>query len=82
MRTLMTRFKGRAFAKGHLIREEDIAELLKLGKEHVCVCKIQPGQVHENDAAMRIAGFVAGDSSSSGAQYGPGQNQRSFHQRL
>ena len=30
-------FKGRAFKKGHIITEEDIPELLKLGKEHVYV---------------------------------------------
>ena len=28
-------FKGVAFKKGHIIREEDIPELLKLGKDHL-----------------------------------------------
>ena len=29
--------KGVAFKKGHIVREEDIPELLKLGKEHLYV---------------------------------------------
>jgi len=31
------RFKGPGFRRGHVIREEDIPELLKMGKEHVYV---------------------------------------------
>lgn len=54
-------FKGRAFAKGHVIREEDIPELLKLGKEHVYVGDIHPGKVHEHEAALRIAEVVCGE---------------------
>ncbi|MGE5381370.1 MAG: molybdopterin-binding protein [Methylocystaceae bacterium] len=53
-------FKGAAFPKGHVITREDIPKLLKLGKEHVYVWKLEPGMVHENDAAIRIAGAVAG----------------------
>lgn len=54
-------FKGRAFAKGHMIREEDIPELLKLGKEHVYVGELKPGKIHEHEAAMRIAAVVCGE---------------------
>lgn len=53
-------FKGRAFAKGHLIREEDIPDLLKLGKEHVYVGELNPGKIHEHEAALRIASVVSG----------------------
>ncbi|MDH4163758.1 MAG: molybdopterin-binding protein, partial [Nitrospirota bacterium] len=28
-------FKGRAFKKGHVVREEDICHLQRLGKEHL-----------------------------------------------
>lgn len=55
-------FKGRAFKKGHIIREEDIPELLKLGKEHIYVWQSDPSDVHEDDAAMRIASAVAGEN--------------------
>jgi molybdenum cofactor synthesis domain-containing protein len=59
-------FKGRAFAKGHVIRSEDIPELLKLGKDHVFVGKIQNGKVHEHEAALRIAKAIAGDGLTFG----------------
>jgi len=53
-------FKGRAYKKGHVITKEDIPELRKLGKEHIFVWEAQAGQVHENDAAVRIAKAVKG----------------------
>lgn len=53
-------FKGRAFKKGHVITKEDIPELRKLGKEHIYVWEAQDGQIHENDAAVRIANAVKG----------------------
>ena len=53
-------FKGRAFKKGHVIREEDIGTLLKLGKDNIYVLNLRNGFIHENDAAQRIARAVAG----------------------
>lgn len=52
-------FKGPAFKKGQIITEKDIPELLKLGKEHIYVWEFNEGQVHENEAALRIARAVA-----------------------
>lgn len=52
-------FKGAAYKKGHIIREEDIEELKKLGKEHIDVDVIPEGCIHENDAAERIALAIA-----------------------
>ncbi len=57
------KFKGRAFKKGHVIRQEDINELLKIGKQHIFV--LEPGdqsKVHEDYAALRLAGAVSGES--------------------
>lgn len=53
-------FKGAAFKRGHVIREEDILELLKLGKDYVYVLKLEEGQIHEDEAALRIAKAVSG----------------------
>jgi len=53
-------FKGRAFSKGHVIQEKDIPEFLKLGKEHIYVGQIKEDQVHENEAAQRMAAVIAG----------------------
>jgi molybdenum cofactor synthesis domain-containing protein len=55
-------FKGRAFKKGHIISKEDVSELLKLGKEHIYVWQSAPGDVHEDDAAVRLARAAAGEN--------------------
>jgi len=55
-------FKGRAFKKGHIIKEEDIPELLKIGKEHIYVIDLDPGFLHENDAAYRLANAITGQN--------------------
>lgn len=54
-------FKGPSFKKGHVIREEDVRHLLRMGKEHVYVLNPENGLVHENDAAFRIASAAAGE---------------------
>lgn len=53
-------FKGAAFRRGHTIRTEDIEEFLHMGKEHVFIMDLEEGQLHEDEAALRIAGAVAG----------------------
>lgn len=53
--------KGPAFRRGHVVRREDIDRLLSLGKEHLFVWEGEPeNQVHEDDAARRIAWAIAG----------------------
>lgn len=52
--------KGRAFRKGHMIKESDIDALLNLGKEHIYVWECPEGMLHENEAAMRMAKAAAG----------------------
>jgi molybdenum cofactor synthesis domain-containing protein len=52
--------KGVAFQRGHVITEEDIPEMLKIGKERIYVWDLAEGFVHEDDAAYRIASAVAG----------------------
>lgn len=54
------KFKGAAFKKGHIVREEDIPRLLNLGKEHLYVWNLEKGFLHENDAALRIAAASKG----------------------
>lgn len=54
-------FKGVAFKKGHLIKESDIPELLKLGKDHIYIWEAKEGILHENDAAIRIKDHVSGE---------------------
>ncbi|RJQ53888.1 MAG: molybdopterin-binding protein [Nitrospiraceae bacterium] len=54
-------FKGRAFKKGHIVSEEDVPHLQRLGKEHLFVLSIGDDDVHENDAAFALAGALMGD---------------------
>ena len=54
-------FKGRAFKKGHVIREEDVCHLQRLGKEHLFVLHMAEDEMHENDAAYAIAKALMGD---------------------
>jgi molybdenum cofactor synthesis domain-containing protein len=54
-------FKGRAFKKGHVIREEDVCHLQRLGKEHLFVLKVAEDELHENDAAYEIAKALMGE---------------------
>lgn len=59
-------FKGAAFKKGHIVREEDIPELLKLGKDHLFVWEKEEGTLHENEAAERIKNHVGGEGLTFG----------------
>lgn len=49
------KFKGRLFKKGHRVREEDIPALLSIGKRHIFALELEPGDVHEDDAAADMA---------------------------
>lgn len=53
-------YKGPRFKKGHVITEEDIPVLLSMGKKHLYVLEKDDTDVHENDAAFRIASKAAG----------------------
>ena len=60
-------FKGPAFRKGHIIREEDICHLQRLGKEHFFVLNIADDEVHEDDAAYELAYSLIGQGVEIGA---------------
>lgn len=52
-------FKGAAFKKGHIIRQEDIEELKNAGKYNVFVVPLEDDRIHENEAAQRLATAAA-----------------------
>jgi len=53
-------FKGAAFKKGHIVKEEDLDHLRRLGKEHLYVLHMEAGEVHEDDAAVDMANALVG----------------------
>jgi len=54
-------FKGPAFRKGHIVTEGDIPELLRMGKENLYIMTLDPGELHEDQAGIRLGTAVAGD---------------------
>ncbi len=54
------KFKGVGFRKGHIVKPEDIPELLKLGKRHLYVLKLSAATMHEDEAALAIAAAISG----------------------
>ena len=53
-------FKGARFKKGYVIQESDIETLLNMGKKHLYIIEKSDSDVHEDDAAIRIARAAAG----------------------
>ena len=54
-------FKGRAFKKGHIIRQEDVCHLQRLGKENLFVLNITDDEMHEDEAAYALANALMGE---------------------
>lgn len=54
-------FKGPAFRKGHVVCDEDICHLQKLGKNHLYQIELEEDEIHENQAAAILAEALAGD---------------------
>lgn len=52
--------KGPAFRRGHIVRQEDISKLLDVGKRNLYVMELEKDDVHEEDAARRLAAAAAG----------------------
>ncbi|MCY4441743.1 MAG: molybdopterin-binding protein [Deltaproteobacteria bacterium] len=52
--------KGPRFKRGHLIAEEDVPRLLDVGKAHIYIMELAPDELHEEDAAKRLARAAAG----------------------
>ncbi len=53
-------FKGPAFKKGYIICENDLPHLRRLGKENLFTLHIGPDEVHEDEAAIKLANALAG----------------------
>jgi hypothetical protein len=54
-------FKGPAFRKGHVIRQEDVCHLQRIGKERLFVLSLGPDEMHEDEAAVAIAKALMGE---------------------
>lgn len=52
--------KGRLFKKGHRIRQEDVEKLLNVGKNNIYILTLEDGDVHEDDAGVRLGAAISG----------------------
>lgn len=57
-------FKGPVFRRGHVIQQEDVERLLDLGKRHVFIWEENAGEIHEEDAALRLSKLTAAEGAS------------------
>lgn len=53
--------KDAVFRKGHIIREQDIPVLLRVGKEHIYIWENNENMLHENDAADVLRAICQGE---------------------
>lgn len=73
------KFKGPRFRRGYMIRQEDIPDFLKIGKEHVYVMDLKAGVVHEDDAAVRLGKAFSGENIDL---TGPSEGKVTFHSKI
>ncbi|MFD0671365.1 molybdopterin-binding protein [Cohnella sp. GCM10027633] len=59
-------FKGRLFRKGHVVAKDDIPKLKDIGKEHLYVIELASTDLHEDDAAERMAVALGGEHLTFG----------------
>lgn len=66
-------FKGVAFKKGHVVKQEDVEELLNIGKEHLYIYEVDENKIHENDAAVMLGDLGKGKNISLGQEIKEGK---------
>jgi len=55
-------FKGPAFKKGHILREDDLDHLRRLGKNHLFVLDIAEDEMHEDEAVEILVEALSGEN--------------------
>jgi molybdenum cofactor synthesis domain-containing protein len=69
--------KGPAFKRGHIITEDDIAHLQRIGKNHIYVLEISDSDLHEDEAVLAMAKAIAGP----GIEYDPHPSEGKINYR-
>lgn len=60
---------GRKLKKGRLLTDEDAAAIAEAGIAQVTVCRLGPDDVHEDEAAARLAAATAGSGLKASAPF-------------
>jgi hypothetical protein len=66
-------YKGARFKKGHPVAREDVELLKRMGREHLSVLELDGDDVHEDDAALRVAALLVGKDRLAQPQDRDGQ---------
>jgi molybdopterin biosynthesis enzyme len=53
-------YKGARFKKGRVVAQDDVALLTRMGREHLSILEMEDDDVHEDDAALRLAAALRG----------------------
>jgi hypothetical protein len=53
-------FRGPAFLRGHIVSDQDLEHLRRLGKNHLYILKQEHDEMHEDEAAEAIANALCG----------------------
>ncbi|MCR5100517.1 MAG: molybdopterin-binding protein [Butyrivibrio sp.] len=60
------KYKGPAFKKGHIVKEEDIPVLLSIGKENLYIWEKSEGILHEDEAAAILRDICMDENMTAG----------------
>jgi len=58
--------KETAFRRGYVVAQEDLERLKDMGRRSLYIMELAPDELHENDAAVRLARILAGDGLAAG----------------
>ncbi|MDD2453632.1 molybdopterin-binding protein [Aminivibrio sp.] len=61
-----TGYKGARYRKGQILAPDDLPVLRSMGKERISILELEEGDVHEDDAAARLAFRLAGEGIAAG----------------
>lgn len=53
--------KGARFRRGHILQPEDLPVLREMGRRNLSIVVLEPDEVHEDEAALRLAEVLAGE---------------------
>ena len=53
-------YKGARVKKGHVVAQDEVALLKRMGREHLSILELEDDEVHEDDAALRLAALLKG----------------------
>jgi len=54
-------FEGPRFKRGHIIKPDDLPILMSMGKYTISILHMEEGDLHKDDAALRLSGRLAGE---------------------